>query len=160
MSHQAVRAIIINGSKLLAMHRNKFGKQYYTLVGGGVDIGEDRETALRRELREETGLEVGAVRHVFTEDAGDPYGVQYIYLCEYKGGEPALAPDSDEGKINALGQNFYEPVWLPLKDLPQAPFLSESVKQALLRGLQNGFPSEPETLAWKDQSVASLEPSD
>lgn len=160
MSHQAVRAIVINGDKLLVMHRDKFGRQYYTLVGGGVDVGEDQETALRRELREETGLEVGQVHHVFTEDAGDPYGVQYIYRCEYKGGEPVLSPDSDEGKITALGQNFYQPEWLPLKDLPQATFLSESVKHAILDSLQHGFPDAPQALAWKDQSVASLEPID
>lgn len=160
MSQQAVRAIIINGDKLLVMHRNKFGTQYYTLVGGGVDVGEDYETALRRELREETGLEVGTVRHVFTEDAGDPYGVQYIYLCDYQDGEPVLSPDSDESKINALGRNFYEPQWLPLKDLPRATFLSASVKQAILDCLQNGFPNEPQALAWKDRSVASLEPTD
>lgn len=150
-----VRAIIINGDKMLAMHRNKFGHEYYVLVGGGINIGENAETALRRELLEETGLSVGEVRHVFTEDAGDPFGTQYVYWCEYKGGDPVLQPNSDEAKINELGKNLYTPVWLPLPKLPEAPFLSESLKQAIIEGLKQGFPNEPKTLVWKQSSVAS-----
>ena len=33
--------------------------------------------------------------------------MQYVYLCEYVGGEPALNPESDEYAINAMGQNLY-----------------------------------------------------
>ena len=153
---QAVRAIIINDGQLLVMKRNKFGQQYYTLIGGGIDIGEDAETALRRELREETGLSVGTVQHVFTEEAGDPYGTQYIFLCEYEGGEPLLSPDSSEAQINQLGQNLYKPMWLPLGALPAAQFLSESLKQAILSAIKQGFPKAPETLAWKYTPVSLL----
>lgn len=152
---QAVRAIVMKGNQLLVMHRNKFGREYYTLIGGGIDIGETPEQALRRELREETGLAVGQVRHVFTEDAGDPYGVQYVYLCEYQGGEPVLRPDSQEAQINTLGKNLYQPVWLPVADLEHTYFLSNSVKQALLESLRSGWPSSPKTLAWQPATVAS-----
>lgn len=153
---QAVRAIVLKNDQLLVMHRNKFGHEYYTLVGGGIDAGEAPEQALRRELREETGMVVGSVRHVFTENAGDPFGVQYVFLCEYQGGEPRLQPDSDEAKIAALGQNLYEPMWLPLRALPATPFLSESLKQAILEALQHGWPTAaPRALAWKQTSVAS-----
>jgi ADP-ribose pyrophosphatase YjhB (NUDIX family) len=48
MAAQSVRAIIIKDKSLLSMRRDKFGMQYYTLIGGGVDVGEDHETALRR----------------------------------------------------------------------------------------------------------------
>lgn len=153
MAHRAVRAIVITGDKLLVMKRSKFGQQYITLVGGGIDAGEDAETALRRELREETGMEVGKARLVYVEDAGDPFGVQYVYLCEYGGGDPVLHPQSDEASINQLGQNLYEPAWLPLTQLAQSPFRSESLKQALLTALQAGFPTEPQTLVWKAESI-------
>ena len=42
-------------------------------------------------------------RLVFVENAGDIYGMQYIYLCEYVGGEPALNPESDEYAIKCHG---------------------------------------------------------
>lgn len=155
MQRKAVRAIVIRDHELLVMRRNKFGSEYYALVGGGIDLGEDSETALRREIQEETGLKVGKVQSVFVEDAGDPYGTQYIYYCEYLGGEPRLQPDSDEAKITQLGQNIYEPVWVALADLPKLPFLSESLKVAILEGIKKGFPTKPQTLAWKPTSVSS-----
>lgn len=153
---QAVRAIIIKDDQLLVMKRNKFGMQYCTLIGGGVDMDEGLEAALRRELREEAGLSVGAVRHVFTEEAGEPYGTQYVFMCEYQGGEPVLSADSDEAQISQMGQNLYEPTWLPLKALPDSHFISESIKQAILEGVAHGFPETPQTLAWKYTPVSLL----
>ena len=137
---QAVRAIVIRDDKLLVMHRNKFGHQYYTLVGGGVDTGEVPEQSLHRELREETGLQISNPRQLFVEDAGDFYGLQHIYLCDYAGGEIAMDPRADEGHFNKLGQNLYTPMWLPLGDLPAAPFISEPLKQRLIDGLRDGWP--------------------
>lgn len=150
MSHKkAVRAVVLNGDKLLAMKRNKFGLEYYTLIGGGVDVGEGTETVLRRELQEETGMVVGAMRLVFIEDAGELYGEQYVYYCEYQGGDPVLDAESEEAKISALGHNTYQPLWLPVKDIPNVTFRSTSVRDAVLNALQNGFPDNPQTLAWK-----------
>ncbi len=150
---QAVRAIVLHGNQLLVMQRNKFGKQYYTLIGGGVEAGEDLEAALRRELHEETCMEVGAVRLVFTEDAGDRFGMQYIYLCDYIGGDPALAADSEEAAASAEGQDSYQPLWLPLAELPQSTFRSRSVREAVLAGLQSGWPETPVELAWEGEDV-------
>ena len=48
----------------------------YALPGGFVEIGEDVETACRREVREETGLEVGELRlvGVYSAPGRDPRG--------------------------------------------------------------------------------------
>lgn len=148
MKH-AVRAVVTNGNKLLAMKRNKFGKEYYTLVGGGIKLGEGLETALRRELKEETGLEAGRVQLIYVEDAGEPYGMQYVFWCEYIGGEPELQVNSPEFEIGQAGQNVYEPIWLPVTELPKVNFVSGSIKNALLDALHHGFPSEPLQLDWR-----------
>lgn len=139
----AARAIVIKDDALLVTHRNKFGLEYDILIGGGVDFGETLEQALFRELHEESGVQVANPRLVFIERAGDPYGVQYIFLCDYVSGEPALNPSSMEYAINAMGQNLYQPMWRPLKELPTTNFRSEQLKQAIMSGLKNGWPKEP-----------------
>lgn len=140
---QSVRAIIINGDKMVVMHRNKFGQEYYTLIGGGVDAGESPEQALVREVAEETGLAVANPRLVIYENHDKFYGPQFVYLCEYVSGEPTLAPGSDEASINELGKNTYTPMWLPLASLASVPFVSEQLKNALLKFIPTGFPDQP-----------------
>ena len=143
---KAVRAIVVKGDTLLVMHRNKFGHEYYALVGGGIDFGETAEQSLIREITEETELSVKNRRLVFIEEAGHVFGIQYIYLCEYVSGEPKLQPDSIEAKIEADGKNLYTPMWLPIKDLQTVPLLPEILKRSLLDGLKNGWPEKPITL--------------
>jgi len=144
---KAARAIIIHNDQLLVMKRNKFGKQYYSLLGGGIESGETPEQALVREVREETTLDITNYRLVFTEEPGDPFGMQYIYLCDFPGGEPSLPPDSIEAKISAMGKNLYAIAWLPLKDLAQAPLVSETLKLAIVGALERGFPNQPMALS-------------
>ena len=125
------------------MHRNKFGKEYYTLLGGGIDAGETAEHALVREIKEEAEVVIRNPRLVFVEEAGDPYGTQYIYLCDYVSGEGNLHPDSEEASLNKDGQNLHTPTWRTITKLRDLPFRSEKLKQKILECLKNGFPDQP-----------------
>jgi 8-oxo-dGTP diphosphatase len=147
---KVVRAIIINDQKLLLMKRNKFGDKYYNLIGGGIDRGETAEQALVREIREETTLEVTKYRQVFTDIPGKPYGPQYVYLCDYPGGEAKLSSDSIEAKISKSGKNLYDVIWLPLKDLRSVRFPSALLKVAIVKAMEQGFPQKPITLNHSD----------
>lgn len=140
---RAARAIVIKDNNLLVMHRNKFGTEYDTLPGGGVEVGEELEHAALRELDEETSIAVTNLRLVFIEEAGDPFGTQYIYLADYVSGEPQLHQDSEEQQINKLGHNLYTPQWVSLDDLEELPFVSEKLKNSILLGVKEGFPSAP-----------------
>lgn len=139
---QAVRAIVLKDSSLLVMKRNKFGSEYYTLVGGHVELGETTENALYRELEEETQIKVSNPRLVYIEAAEVPYGDQYVYLCDYVSGEPVLSPDSDENKINKIGNNMYSPMWVALDKLGELPFRSEKLKKKIIKHIAEGFPEE------------------
>lgn len=138
---KASRAIIVHNDHLLVMHRNKFGQEYDTLPGGNIEIGESAEQAVYREVLEETMVMFTNPKLVFIEHAGDPYGDQYVFLCEYQSGEPKLHPHAEEQKINQLGKNLYQPQWLAIADLPTSPFLSEPLKQHILAALKNGWPT-------------------
>lgn len=143
---QAARAIIVHDNCILVIHRNKYGQEYYTLPGGGIDAGETPEQAIIRELEEETGVTVTLGPLVFTEEPGQPYGRQYIFLCTYLAGKPALHPNSEEAILNLKGQNTYEPMWLPLSSLTKVRFMSPQLCHAILNGIANGFPDAPEAL--------------
>ena len=140
---RAVRVIVIKDQSILVMHRNKFGQEFYALVGGGIDYGESPEQALYREVAEETGLAITNHRLVIIEDAGDVFGMQYIYTCDYVSGEPALATDSLEALIHAKGQNLYTPLWLPLSELPNVVLQPRELQAVLLQHAGKTWPAEP-----------------
>lgn len=54
-----VSGIIINNNKLLV---NQYGKDSYCLPGGYVELGENSEKAILREMKEETNLEYQIIR--------------------------------------------------------------------------------------------------
>lgn len=139
---RAARAIIVNNNNLLVMKRDKFGHEYYTLIGGHVELGESLEKALIREIYEETMIRTANHKLVYIEETGEPYGTQYIYTCEYISGSPLLQQDSDERRINKGGENLYTPMWLPLSKLPEIPFRTENLKQKLIQHIASGFPDQ------------------
>ena len=141
---QAVRAVIVHDGALLVMRRNKFGREYYTLVGGGVEAGEELEVALMRELSEETTLRARDPKLVFIEEADEPFGTQYIYHCEYDGGDIALRDDSEEAQSNQGGMNTYHPEWLPTDRLKAVAFMSPDLQERLIGCLTDG--------AWPDRA--------
>jgi 8-oxo-dGTP diphosphatase len=142
----AARAIIRRDGKLLVMRRDKFGHRYYTLVGGGIAIGETPQVALARELYEETMMKLTHATPVFKEEAGAPYGTQYIYVCECEGEEPIVSPNSVEATLNKIGKNTHTPVWISVEEFRRVPFRSERLQRAILDGIKNGFPEKPKVL--------------
>lgn len=140
---KAARAIIIDGDKLLVMHRDKHGSQYYTLVGGRVQETETPEQALVREVKEETGLEVTGARLVFTETFDEPYNSQFIYLCEIAPhADVAIADASEEGQMNRMGINVHTLRWVYINSLAKIPFRTPQLQTALINAFKRGFPKE------------------
>jgi 8-oxo-dGTP diphosphatase len=74
----------------------------WALPGGFVDMDETLEAAARRELQEETGLEVGALEqlHTFGDPGRDPRGrtISVVYLGEVDAThlQPKAADDAAE----------------------------------------------------------------
>ena len=144
---KAARVVLIKDDRLLVMHRNKFGTEFYTLPGGGIEPGETGEQAAVREIYEETMITFNHPRLVMIEDAGTMYGQQFIYLGEYISGEPAIQPGSEEDLINRLGKNIHTPMWLPMAILPSVEFVSLQLKNHILHFSEYGWPEDPITFS-------------
>ena len=140
---KAARAIIIEGDKILVMHRNKYGAEYFTLVGGRANENEAIEQTLVREVKEETGLTVTEQRLVFFEDHPEPYNQQYIFLCKVAPhGDVAIQAYSEEGLMNRLEANTHRPVWASVNAFQNLQFRTPQLHTAILQALKQGFPPE------------------
>jgi 8-oxo-dGTP diphosphatase len=100
-----VGAVVLDGDRVLLVKRaNEPLKGEWSLPGGAVDVGETLEDAIRREVREETSLdvEVGPVVDVLDRIRYDPDGrVKFHYvlvdfLCRPTGGEIRRGSDAEE----------------------------------------------------------------
>lgn len=97
-----VGALIFEAGKILIVERAKEPlKGYWSLPGGIVEAGEKLEDAIRREVREETGLEVEptSIFEIFERIIPDSNGqleYHYVlidYLCRVVDGTPQAASD-------------------------------------------------------------------
>jgi ADP-ribose pyrophosphatase YjhB (NUDIX family) len=141
----AVRAIVIEGDKILVMHRNKEGSQYFTLVGGRVNDGESLEAAIVREVKEETGLDVTQSQHVYTELHPEPYNEQYIFVCKIapNANTIAIQSEAEEALLNQFQTNIHTPMWAYAKSFGSLPFRTPQLQAAIVLGLKKGFPTRP-----------------
>jgi len=93
--------IFEDGNLLLVERANEPLKGYWSLPGGIVEAGEKLEDAIRREVLEETGLEVDSlsVFEMFERISPDAAGkaeYHYVlidYLCKPSGGKLLAASD-------------------------------------------------------------------
>lgn len=64
----AVIALVYNDcGEVLTLRQNYISTEFHNLVSGYIQPGEDAETCVRREILEETGLEVDKVELKFTD---------------------------------------------------------------------------------------------
>jgi 8-oxo-dGTP diphosphatase len=102
-----VSGLIVQDGKVLLIRRGKEPyKDHWSLPGGGVEPGETLRHAVKREMREETGLdvEVGLV-------AGR-YGAIVAFHVEVTGGELCAGDDAAECELvdpRQLGDRLLTP---------------------------------------------------
>lgn len=110
---EAVRAIVWHDGKLLLVHT---GSGDYKFPGGGITETESHLDALRREVREETGLTVAAVGACVgvtaerMQDRFEPGLIftmySHYYLATVSGQQESLELDAYEAELD------FQPVWI------------------------------------------------
>ncbi len=101
-----------SGAVLLVRRAKPPAAGQWSIPGGAQEVGETAESAARRELREETGLEVGPlalIAHVDSIHPDKAGRVQFHYTildfaAEWQGGEPVAGGDVSAASFFAFAE--------------------------------------------------------
>ncbi len=103
-----VLCLLEDGGRILLQNRVKRDWQGYTLPGGHVEPGESIVDAVKREMREETGLEIIAPRLAGVKQFPIPGGRYIVFLFKATRYTGTLS-SSEEGEM----------AWIPYDRLPE-----------------------------------------
>ncbi|MBI4926580.1 MAG: NUDIX domain-containing protein [Anaerolineae bacterium] len=130
MGRARAAALIVRDGKLLLIRRRRAGREYYVLPGGGLEQGETYEAACRREVLEETGLQVISARLVLLYDnMGNP---ESSFLVTTVPSEPVLG---GEEALQNSPENAYQLTWVSPEDL-----MKINVVPRVIRELSKNIP--------------------
>ncbi len=131
---RAAAVIPRDGEILLVCHR-KGDRTYWLLPGGGVEQGESIEACARREVREETGLDITLGPLLFVSETIAPDRSRHIlhltYLAEVTGGALTVGEDP------VLQDARYWPI-ASLETLDLRPPLAAALAEAAGRQFHGG----------------------
>jgi len=86
----AMMALVTRGRELLLARSHRFVNGVYSALAGFVEPGETIEDCVRREVREEVGVEVDGITYFASQSWAFPHSLMIAYTAEYAGGDIRL----------------------------------------------------------------------
>ena len=123
----AMMVLITRGREILLARAPRFPPGMFSALAGFVEPGETIEDCIRREVREEVGLEVGDIRYFASQSWAFPHSLMIAYTAEYAGGD--LKPDETE----IAEARWFS--WDAVPSLPPSISISRRLIEATVRRL-------------------------
>lgn len=121
-----VSCLVRKDDAFLFIKQNKQGGAYpntYHVPGGSINLGEDIEKAVRREIFEETNIEIAHLipshfdAEIIENYKGEPHQLIFLqYIADYEAGVPAAGDDASEI------------IWVKKQDLASVPLNPPTIK--------------------------------
>lgn len=106
----AIIVLIEKGDQILMARGRGFPERFFGIIAGFVEAGETLEEAVRREVREEVGLEIADVRYQGSQPWPFPHALMIGFTARYASGEIQI----QESELADAG-------WFGVDDLPRIP---------------------------------------
>lgn len=106
----AVIIQVTRGDKILLARNANFPSAFYSVVAGFVEAGESLEETVRREIREEVGLEVEEIRYFGSQPWPFPNSLMIGFTAKWAANEIAVDP-----------RELAEADWFAADALPNIP---------------------------------------
>ena len=136
----ATAAFIVNdrGEMLVVRRAKEPAKGTLDLPGGFVDMYETVEEGMRREIKEETGLDVRDIQYQFSSPNVYQYSGMGIHTLDMDFLVP-IHGDSIEVKA---ADDAAEALWIPINEVNPADFGLTSIRNAVIRFLKQRHANE------------------
>ncbi len=127
----AVIVAVKKGNKLLLARNKKRKHGFYSVLAGFVEPGETLEECVKREVKEETGIDVKNVKYFASQPWPFPNALMIAFTADYAGGE-----------IREDGEEIADAGWFPPENLPRVPgriSIARKLIDAFLEGQNPNF---------------------
>ncbi|MBN1382336.1 MAG: NAD(+) diphosphatase [Deltaproteobacteria bacterium] len=104
----AVIVAVIKDDSILLAHANRFSGMFYSVIAGFVEPGEDLEACVKREVKEETNIDVKNVRYFGSQPWPYSHSLMIGFTAEYAG-----------GSIKVDGEENSDAAWFKADSLPE-----------------------------------------
>jgi len=101
---------VLKDNQILLAHGTRFPTELYSVIAGFVEPGETLEECIKREIKEEIGIEVENIRYFSSQSWPFPDSLMIGFLADYSGGEITI----DQTEIRNAD-------WFTAENLPLIP---------------------------------------
>ena len=113
--------LVVDGERILLARNARYRTGFYSCLAGFIEVGESAEDTVKREVKEEVGVEVNNIRYFKSQSWPFPSQLMLGFFANYESGDIVPEP----GEIEEAG-------WYDIDNLPKVPSAQISVAGELI----------------------------